>query len=35
MCIDAGSTTNVPTDDFDYESRPRGAAPDIGPDEAG
>ena len=35
LCRDAGSTTDLPRVDFENEMRPRGAGPDIGPDEAG
>jgi hypothetical protein len=34
MCIDAGTATAAPATDFEGDARPRGAAPDIGPDEA-
>ncbi len=34
-CIDKGTSTEAPSDDFDGETRPRGSAIDIGPDEAG
>ncbi len=33
-CIDKGTATEAPTADMDGEARPRGAAIDIGPDEA-
>ena len=33
MCIDAGTTAGAPSDDYEGQSRPQGAAPDIGPDE--
>ena len=34
-CIDAGTLDDAPLDDFDGETRPQGAAVDIGADEAG
>jgi len=34
-CIDAGTATMAPATDFEGDARPMGAAPDIGPDEAG
>jgi hypothetical protein len=33
MCIDAGTSTEAPSADFEGDARPGGAAPDIGPDE--
>jgi hypothetical protein len=33
-CINAGTSTEAPAKDMDGESRPKGAAIDIGPDEA-
>jgi len=35
MCIDQGSTTELPAMDFEGDARPAGLGPDIGPDEAG
>lgn len=34
-CVDAGTSTDAPATDFEGDARPAGAAPDIGPDEAG
>jgi hypothetical protein len=33
MCIDAGNTTELPPYDFEGDTRPAGAGPDIGADE--
>ena len=33
MCIDAGTTTEMPATDYEGDARPGGAAPDIGVDE--
>jgi hypothetical protein len=33
-CIDTGTATDAPAGDLDGEARPKGAAHDIGPDEA-
>jgi hypothetical protein len=33
-CIDAGTMMDLPPQDLEGEARPKGAAPDIGPDEA-
>jgi hypothetical protein len=33
-CIDTGTATDAPAADFEGEARPKGAAHDIGPDEA-
>ena len=32
-CIDSGTATEAPPDDFDGDTRPNGSAVDIGPDE--
>lgn len=34
VCVDAGSATDAPTNDYEGDARPSGSAPDIGVDES-